>query len=100
MNESVTAKEAMGRAGKRVAYHLLQAVVEGLKVIEKYNCGGCHQIDFDTWDIAFKAGELGSASKPEDYPFMLPHFTPQEIDASLKTDRRQQSVLLLRFPRR
>ncbi|MCO6503666.1 MAG: hypothetical protein J5I28_11360 [Acidimicrobiales bacterium] len=34
MTGTVTAKDAMGRAGKRVAYHLLQAAVEGLKAVE------------------------------------------------------------------
>lgn len=34
MRDTVTAKDAMGRAGKRVAYHLLQAAVEGLKAVE------------------------------------------------------------------
>ena len=50
MNESVTAKEAMGRAGKRVAYHLLQAAVEGLKAVEA---------------LIEEIGEIGE-QKPED----------------------------------
>jgi hypothetical protein len=33
MNESNT-REAVGRAGRRAAYHLLQAMVEGLKAVE------------------------------------------------------------------
>lgn len=27
-------RDALGRAGRRVAYHLLQAVIEGLKAVE------------------------------------------------------------------
>ncbi|MCC7085094.1 MAG: c-type cytochrome [Pirellulales bacterium] len=65
-----------------------KAVVEGTKVLEKFNCAGCHQLDFETWDVAFKAGGLGSATVPDDYSFLLPHFTQQEIDDSLKSDRR------------
>lgn len=34
MNDGIGTKEAVGRAGKRAAYHLLQALVEGLKAIE------------------------------------------------------------------
>lgn len=34
MTEPVGTREAVGRAGRRVAYHLLQAVVEGLKAVE------------------------------------------------------------------
>ncbi len=34
MNESVGPREAVSRAGRRAAYHLLQALVEGLKAVE------------------------------------------------------------------
>jgi hypothetical protein len=34
MKEPSPAVSALGRAGRRAAYHLLQAVVEGLKAIE------------------------------------------------------------------
>ncbi len=65
-----------------------QAVIGGTKVVEQFNCTGCHQLEFDRWDVAFKPGELGKATEPNDYPFELPHFTPQQIDDSKKLDRR------------
>ncbi len=34
MNEGAAPREAVSRAGKRAAYHLLQALVEGLKAVE------------------------------------------------------------------
>ena len=34
MTEQSDVIQAMGRAGRRVAYHLLQAVIEGLKAVE------------------------------------------------------------------
>lgn len=34
MTDGVGTKEAVSRAGKRAAYHLLQALVEGLKAVE------------------------------------------------------------------
>ena len=34
MKESSPAVQAMGRAGRRVVYHLLQAAIEGLKAVE------------------------------------------------------------------
>jgi len=67
-----------------------RAIIAGTKMIEQFNCTGCHQLDFQRWDIAFRPGELGSASEPKDYPFELPHFTPGEIDVSQKQDRRGQ----------
>lgn len=34
MTEGAGPREAVSRAGKRAAYHLLQALVEGLKAVE------------------------------------------------------------------
>ncbi len=34
MSEGVGTRRAVSRAGKRAAYHLLQALVEGLKAVE------------------------------------------------------------------
>jgi hypothetical protein len=34
MAEGSDPREALGRAGRRAAYHLLQAVIEGLKAVE------------------------------------------------------------------
>ena len=34
MREPAPAVQAMGRAGRRVVYHLLQAAIEGLKAVE------------------------------------------------------------------
>jgi hypothetical protein len=34
MADQSEAMQALGRAGRRVAYHLLQAVIEGLKAVE------------------------------------------------------------------
>lgn len=34
MKETSPAVQAMGRAGRRAVYHLLQAAVEGLKAVE------------------------------------------------------------------
>ncbi len=64
-----------------------KSIIAGIKKVEQFNCTGCHQIDFQRWDVEFKSGELGKAVATTDYPFELPHFTQQEIDDSKKTDR-------------
>jgi cytochrome c551/c552 len=66
----------------------MQATIAGTKMVEQFNCTGCHQLDFDHWDLAFKPGELGSAVQATDYPFEQPHFTQSQIDDSQKQDRR------------
>jgi cytochrome c2 len=64
-----------------------QARLKGLVVAEQYNCGGCHTLQMDRWDIRYKPGSLGAASEIADYPFLSPHFTPQQVESSLVTDR-------------
>jgi len=64
-----------------------EARLAGLKVAEQYNCGGCHNLQMDRWDIRYKPGSLGDASLVGDYPFLSPHFTEQDVAKSLVTDR-------------
>jgi hypothetical protein len=64
-----------------------QARLDGLVVAEQYNCGGCHALEMDRWDIRYRPGSLGDASEFADYPFLSPHFTSREVAASLDTDR-------------
>jgi cytochrome c551/c552 len=64
-----------------------QARLDGLVVAEQYNCGGCHALGMDRWDIRYRPGSLGEATEVADYPFLSPHFTPQQAEASLVTDR-------------
>jgi cytochrome c2 len=64
-----------------------QARLDGLVVAEQYNCGGCHALQMDRWDVRYTPGSLGEASETKDYPFLAPHFTPDEVAKSLATDR-------------
>jgi cytochrome c551/c552 len=64
-----------------------QARLDGLVVAEQYNCGGCHVLGMDRWDIRYRPGSLGEATEVADYPFLSPHFTPQQAEASLVADR-------------
>jgi len=64
-----------------------QARIDGLKVAEQYNCGGCHALQMDRWDVRYKPGSLGEAAEVADYPFLSPHFTDQDVQKSLVTDR-------------
>ena len=65
-----------------------EAIVSGRKVLEKFNCAGCHILEMERWDLEFKPGELGPNSTPKDYPFVLAHFSTKEIDDSKAIDRR------------
>ncbi len=64
------------------------AIVQGLQVIEKFNCTGCHSLSMERWDLAYAPGDFADPSEINDYPFLEPHFSPQQIKASLATDAR------------
>jgi len=64
-----------------------QARLDGLVVAEQYNCGGCHTLRMDRWDLRYKPESLGEGSAFADYPFLSPHFSPDQVAASLATDR-------------
>ena len=42
-----------------------RAIIAGTKQVEQFNCTGCHQLDFERWDVSFKSGELGTAVETE-----------------------------------
>ncbi|MFM8377739.1 MAG: hypothetical protein ACKOB1_00280, partial [Planctomycetia bacterium] len=64
-----------------------EARLKGLVVAEQYNCGGCHTLRMDRWDIRYKPESLGEAQEVADYPFLSPHFAPQDVEKSLAVDR-------------
>jgi cytochrome c2 len=64
------------------------AITEGLKVIEKYNCKGCHQFQMERWDLAYEAGDFNDPPQFDDYAFLEAHVTPQLVKSSLETDSR------------
>ena len=64
-----------------------QARLSGLKVAEQYNCGGCHTLQMDRWDVRYRPESLGEGQESADYPFLSPHFTPANVEGSLVTDR-------------
>jgi cytochrome c551/c552 len=63
-----------------------QARLDGLVVAEQFNCGGCHILQMDRWDVAFRPGALGEPAEVPDYPFLAPRFTPKQVAASLEAD--------------
>jgi hypothetical protein len=65
-----------------------EAMISGKKVLEKFNCAGCHILEMERWDLEFKPGELGKAPSVVDFPFVMAHFTPDEVNRSKDADRR------------
>jgi mono/diheme cytochrome c family protein len=65
-----------------------EAIVQGRHVLDKYNCAGCHMLDMERWDIAFAPDWFEEPPTVNDYPFLVPPVTDNEVKASLTPDRR------------
>ncbi|MBW3596503.1 MAG: hypothetical protein KY475_04415 [Planctomycetes bacterium] len=65
-----------------------RAIHEGRRVLAKYNCGGCHTLEMEKWDLSFPPGEFREPPTMEAFDFVRPDFTPEQLAESQRTDRR------------
>ncbi len=69
-----------------------QAIIDGQKVLEKYNCQSCHILQMEQWKLAFAPDTFGEQLAPEDaaktYPFLMLHVPPELQELSKSKDRR------------
>ncbi|MEX2168826.1 MAG: PDZ domain-containing protein [Pirellulales bacterium] len=63
-----------------------EAIVEGRKVLHKYNCGGCHVLDMEQWKFAFDPDWFDEPPIVEDYPFVAPEPSATAVAESLQLD--------------
>ena len=65
------------------------AIQQGRQVLDQMNCGGCHVLEPEKWDIEYAPNSFGAPATPAepDFPFLRPHFTPQQQQASTREDR-------------
>lgn len=64
-----------------------RAIMDGRLLLSKYNCGGCHTLEMEQWNVAFEPDTF-QVIAPEDYPFLHPEFSGEEMAASTEQDRR------------
>jgi hypothetical protein len=68
------------------------AIVEGRKLLEQYGCAECHALRMDEWTFRYDPewfeDFVGGPASAETYDFVKPHFSPDELKASLATDAR------------
>jgi mono/diheme cytochrome c family protein len=68
-----------------------EAIVAGRKVLEQFNCAGCHMLEMERWEISYEPGAFGPPPKTgAEYSFVLPHYTPQDMQKADTIDRRGQ----------
>lgn len=71
-----------------------KAIQEGKRIIEKYNCSGCHTLEMDRFDIAYdpvkfaESHGVAKISAGEDFPILHPYFTEEALAQSVKKDRK------------
>lgn len=67
-----------------------KAIVEGERLLTKFNCVGCHTVKTQTWEFDYDPTDptFAEAPKADEYGFLIPHFTPQQLADSKKVDRR------------
>lgn len=66
------------------------ALIAGKKVLEKYNCGGCHVLETEKWKISYSPGDFGKQGTNPTYPFLLPHYNSADLSAQAKPDGRSE----------
>ena len=65
-----------------------QAIVQGRQVLDKFNCGGCHMLEPERWEIGYSPGAFGPAPRvtDPDFPAVLPHFATEQLAAFTQED--------------
>ncbi len=66
------------------------ALIAGRKVLEKYNCGGCHVLETEKWKLSYAPEDFDKQGTGKTFPFLLPHYTPTELAAQGTPDHRNQ----------
>lgn len=63
-----------------------KALTEGLAVIEKFNCAGCHMFEPERWSLEYHTGTFGEANTIQDFPFVIPPRSKKQLEASANPD--------------
>lgn len=60
------------------------AWIKGRQALEKYNCGGCHVLEAERWEVTAKAGEFGEQAATNQYPYLAAQFSSESVAKSKK----------------
>ena len=63
-----------------------QAIVDGHRVLEKYNCAGCHILRPERWEVEYAEGDLEPPPVEPSYPFVDAKFTSDTLAAAQTID--------------
>lgn len=62
------------------------AIIAGRQVLDKYNCGGCHMLEAESWSLAHAPDALRKQPATSVYPFVKTHFPPDVLSESMNSD--------------
>jgi hypothetical protein len=71
-----------------------QAIVEGRRLLEQYNCGGCHVLQHESYAFRYRPGSMlqdYAAQRPypaREYPYFQQQYTSEQIAQSQQLDAR------------
>jgi cytochrome c2 len=66
----------------------MRAILDGRRLLEEYQCRGCHMLEADRWHIAFPPGTFRAQNRKPAFPFADHRFPDAELTASQAADRR------------
>lgn len=77
-----------------------KAILEGERVLEKYNCQGCHELEMEEWIFEYDPKKYNQEPPPAnpkvDYAFLRPQFSEEEWAEATTPNRRGQLRVALR----
>lgn len=62
------------------------ALIAGQQVLEKYNCGGCHILRGEKWNISYNPDDFGPQNPAKVFPYLRPYFSPQQLAEAAEPD--------------
>lgn len=63
-------------------------ILAGKTILEKYNCGGCHILEMERWEVEYVTDTFAAAPDFDGFPFEKVVLTPEQIAASKAIDKR------------
>lgn len=70
-----------------------KAMIDGKKVLDKYNCAGCHVLETERWEIEYRPGEFEVPDPSAgDYPFTISSLASDALASSATPDRQRGNL--------
>ncbi|MEE3371665.1 MAG: hypothetical protein VX346_20210 [Planctomycetota bacterium] len=65
-----------------------QALIDGRHALDKYNCGGCHLLETQKWQLAYDSGNFLAPTALKTFPFLAHQVAAEKRERSAVKDRR------------